>query len=371
MHRFVLILIVFLSGCQKSNIESTNPERSNTELLTTERFEFEVAGSTLVGLFDTPTNQPPVSTIILVHGYGETRVVEQNWFYELRSKFASIGINTLVWDKPGCGESEGTFDINQPVQSSAEEVIAAVQALQSRQLPGTETIGVWGISRAGWIAPLAMQSNENIDYWISVSGTDNKENGRYLIESNLRIEGRTEAEVEQLVSEWQASFNTAWQNGTYQEYLDATPNFSKDDFIQYMGWGNYATEDQFLAYQAQFQSGALTVDEEDELMIYVPEFSNLLSAINRPVLALFGEKDTNVDWRKTAQLYRETIGSNPAASLTIQTFPNGNHTLRQSKTGGIREFQGQAGNPPYVEGYYTTMLDWLVANGFGANPTLN
>ena len=46
-------------------------------------------------------------------------------------------------------------------------------------------------------------------------------------------------------------------------------------------------------------------------MIYVPGFRELLRRLDVPVLALFGEQDRNVDWRKTRALYTETIGRNP------------------------------------------------------------
>src|SRR5688572_31646632 len=47
--------------------------------------------------------------------------------------------------------------------------------------------------------------------------------------------------------------------------------------------------------------------------------------------SLFGEKDRNVDWRKTRALYAETIGRNPRARLTVRTFPDGNHNLHRSE----------------------------------------
>ena len=72
-------------------------------------------------------------------------------------------------------------------------------------------------------------------------------------------------------------------------------------------------------------------------MIYVPGFRDLLGRLDMPVLALFGEKDRNVDWRKTRALYTETIGRNPKARLTVKTFPDGNHNIHQSRTGGYRE----------------------------------
>ena len=361
MRRFTFVLLLLSLGSRPS----ASQNRTDLPLQTTP-FTFEVRGNTLAGVLDVPVNRPWHATIIIVHGYGKTNAVKQNWHYGMRAQFAEIGIRTLMWDKPGCGESEGEFDINQPVASSAEEILAAIQALRKQQPDGP--IGLWGISRAGWIAPLAMQEEPAIDFWISVSGTDDMENAKYLIESNLRIEGRSEAEVESLVAEWQARFNTVWQGGTYQEFLGAAPNLAQDPFMIYMGWGGTASEEGFLAEQQKYKDGTLVVNEEAELMVYVPEFRNVLGAINKPVLALFGEKDTNVDWRKTMALYQETIGANPDASLIIKTFPDGDHTLRQSKTGGIREMNEQTGPRPYVEGYYQTMRTWLVEQGFGTEP---
>lgn len=329
----------------------------------TGRFAFEADGNRLVGLLDAPPG--PQATVILVHGYGETKVVEQNWFYDLRAHFAGLGLNVVVWDKPGCGESEGTFDINQPVESSADEVVAAVRALQDRNLPGTEVIGLWGISRAGWIAPLAMSAAPEIAFWISASGTDDKENGRYLLASNFPLEGRSEDETEVLVDEWQRSFDAVWQGGDYQDYLDARPTLSQDPFADFMGWGGYVSEQAFYAYQGRFENGEFVVDAEAGLQVYVPDFRQVLSGIDRPVLALFGEKDTNVDWRATSRLYHQTIGTNPNADLTVVTFPEANHNLKRAETGGVREMRGQPWDTPYAEGYFESMAEWLVAQGFG------
>ena len=72
-------------------------------------------------------------------------------------------------------------------------------------------------------------------------------------------------------------------------------------------------------------------------MIYVANFQKILASVKVPVLAIFGEKDTSVNWRSTMALYSRTIGKNPHASLTIRTFPDGNHNIQQSRTGGLRE----------------------------------
>lgn len=93
-------------------------------------------------------------------------------------------------------------------------------------------------------------------------------------------------------------------------------------------------------------------------MIYVPDFEALLSRLDVPVLALFGERDTSVDWRSAAALYARTVGANPRAHLTVRTFPDGNHNLQQARTGGLREMIEMTDRRA-VEGDYETMEGWL------------
>ncbi len=349
--RLLVLAALLLPGCQP---------RVGPEI-----FSFEVDGIRLVGLLDTPAHQNPASSIILVHGYGPTNVVEQNAFAELRAAFTRIGLNVLVWDKPGCGQSEGVFDINQPVESSAREVVAAVEALKSSGLPGTEHVGLWGISRAGWIAPLAIQAEPAINYWISVSGVSDKENARYLLSANLPIEGRTPAQTERVVGAWQRAVDVTSTGGPYDEYMQVATVLSDDPFVQFMGWGEPATRESFLAYQEQYQRGELLIDEDTGLPVYIADFSGILESLNIPVLAVFGALDTNVDWQETAKLYQQTIGENPSAELSVRVFEGANHILKQAETGGIREMNAAPGDAPHVEGYIETMTDWLVANGFG------
>ena len=83
-----------------------------------------------------------------------------------------------------------------------------------------------------------------------------------------------------------------------------------------------------------------------------------------PVLAVFGAKDTIVDWRSTRRLYERTIGRNEKASLSIAEFADGNHNLHQSETGGFREMLNILNAPQMVDGYYSAIVDWMRQEGF-------
>jgi hypothetical protein len=101
-------------------------------------------------------------------------------------------------------------------------------------------------------------------------------------------------------------------------------------------------------------------------MIYVPNFRETLNEIQCPVLAIFGEKDANVNWRKTIALYKETIGKKPNAGLTIKSFSDCNHNIQKCRTGGMRESNENRNKyQPPCDGYFDTMSAWLKGKGFG------
>ena len=330
------------------------------EVMSTEYLGFEANGLVLSGMLDTPVRRKARALVIFVHGYGRTNVVEQNWYYDLRSRFAEQGIASFVWDKPGCGASEGEFDIDQPVTSSADEVIAAAAFLRHREVPGADRMGLWGISRAGWIAPLALSRDEELAFWISVSGVDDKESFGYLLESNWRIDGYDEARIERLLDEWRRGTEIALEGGEYAEFLAATTNYRADPLVRHLaGTDEIANERLFDSLRNKWRASPPELDPETGLVIYVDEFPQLLGKLDIPVLAIFGERDMSVDWRSTKALYERTIGENPDASLTIRTFPDGNHNLHQAETGSFREMLDILDAPETVPGYYDAILGWL------------
>ena len=327
----------------------------------TDTFTFSFEGRRYSGLVDMPEHEKPRAMIVIVPGSGKTDIVAGQWFHGLRSRFAAQGFACLIWDKAGCGTSEGVFDYNQSIQSSAGEVIAAITEAASRNIPGSEKIGLWGTSRAGWICPLVIEQRP-IAFWISVSGTDDKETFGYLLEKNFLIEGRSVSQTNMLMDEWRRGIEIARTGGSFAENLKATEELRKDSFYIYVTGNSVPTEEGYRQWQAKFRSGENVMDKETGLLVYVPGLDTILGNINCPVLALFGERDTQVDWRKTRDLYSKTIGTNPGASLTIRTFPDCNHNMLKCRTGDYRE---ELDTIQPCDGYYDAMLGWLKERKLG------
>ena len=328
-----------------------------------EPFEFQFENKKLRGVIEKPHNRKSKAIIIIVSGYGRTDFVEGNWYATLRKKLVASGLTVCLWDKMGCGNSDGEFNAQQPVENSASEAIAAIQEIKRLKISGSEKIGFWGISRAGWIVPL-INEQFPIDFWISVSGTDDKENFGYLLKSNLIIEGKEEKEADKLYEAWMLGHKIFSLKGNYEDYQNATQILRQDSTCQRLF--GYTTEPEYnkeegrkkyLQDQKLYTSKGY-YDTKSGLWVYLDDFDKILLNINSPVLALFGANDSQVDWRKTKKLYEETIGINPKSELTVKVFENCNHVLQKCKTCGWHEdlsaLKWQA-----CDNYYEAMEEWL------------
>lgn len=330
--------------------------------MVTTDFEFVSGNKTLSGIIDQPGEGKAQALIVFVHGSGVTDIRRENRYSDLRQRFAELGIACAIWDKPGRGRSEGKFDDNQPLEESAREVLDAVAYLRTAKVPGSNKIGIWGTSRGGWVAPIALSKDSGIQFWISVSGPSAEDNKYYLLESNLPLEGRTAEETRRLMEEWKRGRQIFIQGGDYDSYLAATENLRRDSAVFDFAGDVTGTRKDYEAEQAAYmkEKDKYKFDEETLSMIRVQNFDQTLSRLNIDVLALFGEKDTNLDWREARDLYVSTIGRNPQATLTVRTFPDGNHGITVSATGSIREVEGvplDAGVK--CKGYYETQIEWL------------
>ncbi|WP_233079843.1 alpha/beta hydrolase family protein [Rheinheimera soli] len=355
----IAVIVIALSACTiEQEQEKTTPEVRFTPG-TTMDFTFDSNGLTLSGIFDTPAKKVSEALIIFVHGYGGSDIRGRNSYADLRQRFNDIGIATAVWDKPGQGQSEGAFDINQSVFSSAEEVLDAASYLRQVNAPGSDRIGIWGISRAGWIAPIALSQDSNINFWISVSGTTAEDNFSYLLLSNLPHEGETVEQAEKLAQEWRAGCNIFRTGGSYDLYQIATQQLRANEYIKQMR-GEWQSRAQYEAQQLGCNAGTCAnIDDDMCSYVFIENFEAMLASLEVDTLAIFGERDLNVDWRKTSKLYQTTIGQNPKASLLIASFEDADHNLHVSETGSIREMQNM-NSPRKSDGYYDVQLKWLL-----------
>lgn len=347
--------LLALFGCSDTGAIETAVEFIPGE---TVDFTFESSGMTLSGVFDVPDTAEVHALIIIVHSYGETDV--RNWisYSPERRQLNELGIATVLWDKPGLGRSEGSFDINQSVHESAQEVLDAAAHLRKIGAPGADKIGLWGGSRAGWIAPIALSQDASLEFWVSLSGTTAEDNFTYLLLSNLPYEGASEQGIAQIEQEWRAGCELYRTGADYDAYLEATEFLRSNEYIVNQR-GDWPSRAQYWAGQRRCENGTCPNTDNDYCdYVWIEDFDDMLSSLDIDVLALFGEKDLNINWRKTRALYETTIGNNPDASLTLHAFADADHALNVSETGSLREMRESQTRTKTAD-YFEVQRQWL------------
>lgn len=135
-----------------------------------EEVAFKSHDVALSGSIVFPTKTDAYSAVVFVHGSGK-----QERSIGLGKYLASRGIATLVYDKRGVGRSGGKYESRQSVSAKnigllADDANAAIRALERHPKTKGLSIGLIGISQAGWIVPVAAESNDLIDYMVIWSG---------------------------------------------------------------------------------------------------------------------------------------------------------------------------------------------------------
>lgn len=324
-----------------------------------ERFKFRYDDRTYVGTIDHPEIEPSRGLIVLIPGHGPTDVVEGGQLGGLRSRFNEWGWSTAMWDRAGCGASEGEYDHDQPVQDSAREAVAAIESLRSDGTPGSNRIGFWSLSRGGWIAPMAMARDSRIDFWISISGPSQFSNFPYLLETNIQLDGRSAEQAARMKSLLIESMVILQDESVgYEQYLERTRELYSDPWYRQLVDGPPDRE-QFEQWRREALADPKTFHPRTGEPLSAPNFESLLASLDVSVLAIFGDKDTQVDWRRTRDLYQNTLGDNPNADLEIRVLESCNHNMRKARTGAFREDLSAEDLGGICEGFGSSMRRWL------------
>lgn len=269
----------------------------------TEDLVFQSRGAKLVGTLHLPPGKGPHPLIVGAHGSGH---VDRSDLYqnEVAHYFAPRGVAFFIFDKRGVGESEGEYlgNYGSSMVTYAFDVLAAVDALKTRADIRSDQVGLFGVSQAGWVIPVAASMDKKgIAFTIIVSGPTVSIHEENLY-SNLtgqtqgRPSGRSVAEIRRAMAE-------AEPLG-----LDASA--------------------------------------------FIPE-------LTMPGLWIYGALDQSVPWREGIEDL-DRIKAEWNRDFTWRVFADGNHGLRKSRTGG--PWERPLPREP-VNSYFEAMAEWLRSKG--------
>jgi len=312
-----LIILLLLPACARQ------PQPARIEEITFQSGEF-----TIVGDLRTPSGTGPFPVILFVHGSGLEDRTSFGMYLPIMERMLDAGYAVFSWDKPGAGESTGQVD-NTPrvLQKSAQIVLDAIEVMKSHSDIDPRRIGLWGISQGGWVMPLVLSQSEDVAFMICVScgGMSSHDQGLYLNTMQSICAGVPEEQAEELkrlLSELDKArtYDTYAGYVHYRETLDALAGVaSVKDY-----------NDRTVVPEAAWQAN----DPE------IVGWWNPIGVIEQttiPVLAIFGERDPNVDGIQGAFAWRKALERAGNPNFRVELLPGIGHVMEKSQTGCLEE----------------------------------
>lgn len=319
---------------------------------TVEEIIFTSGPFTVVGDLRTPAGWGPHPVVLFVHGDGPNDRTSGVTYPPIMERMHRAGYATFAWDKPGTGASTGEFDRSRMIDQRAQIVLEAIQVMKGRPDIDAGRVGLWGISQAGYVMPRVLERGGEVAFMIAIGcpGEAGVEQGAYLVTAQARCAGGLSAadagEMERLLGavEWAR---------TYQEYVRLKAEVRK-----------YPA---FLALERQ----GINVGIQPEARWHEPNlggeyFRDPMEPIAQsaiPILAVFGERDTQADPVQGAAAYRAALvrAGNPRSR--VEVVPGTDHNILVSATGCLseRDRRPRDGWRAYPEEYLRLIEEWLRA----------
>jgi pimeloyl-ACP methyl ester carboxylesterase len=170
----------------------------------------------------------------------------------------------------------------------------------------------------------------------------------YLLDHLMICEGRPAEEAREMAALQRRRYET----DDFQEHKAAAERLNNNEYCKLIGLNNpaFSSEDKFKAR-----------DKSPSRLGSYFDAMPLVAAIRFPVLALFGEKDNNIDPGQGVEAYRHAFKTAAHPVNRVEIVPNANHMLYEAKTGCARELLAQVaeGKPRYGSKVLAILAEWL------------
>ncbi|OHB77438.1 MAG: hypothetical protein A2Z25_19395 [Planctomycetes bacterium RBG_16_55_9] len=307
--------------------------------LTYDEVSFKNRDITLSGTLVLPQTKGPHPAVIFVHPAGpRLRKGLLTW----AEFFALHGVAGLTYDKRGVGASSGDW-MRASFQDLAGDALAALQFVKGRKDIDARQVGIWGASQGGWIAPLVASQSSEVAFIISQSGSgvSPEEQELYRSEAWLQADGFSQAEIQRAMALIRSRYECARTGQGWEQLAAAERAAGSERWYTYTG-GAAGKDDPFWEFWR---------------LIYGYDPVPVLERVRCPVLAMWGGLDTYVPVEKSVAVWRKSLARAGNEDVTLRVYPDGDHSLMEAKTGGLKEVPRLKG---FVPGYFEIQKNWIL-----------
>ncbi|HSL45345.1 MAG TPA: alpha/beta hydrolase [Anaerolineales bacterium] len=319
----------------------------------------------LAGTLSLPQTSGPHPAIVLVSGSGlqdrnsgHPTLPGYEPFKWLADHLTRKGIAVLRYDDRGTGRSTGGEMGVDTTLDYASDTEAVLEYLLTRPDINPEQIGVLGHSEGAHIAAMVASRRSNIAFVISMAGMG--VDGEALIalqaEQVARADGLDEEEIARRLES-----NRKEMELILAQDWDSLREFKTSETIEYL---KGLPPDQRVPDDELDAAVIETVDQNMKSLqgwfyyFLIHDPTEDWERVQVPVLALFGEKDTQVSPVQNRPPLEAALARAGNKDVTVIVLPETNHLFQNAQTGGAAEYA----NLPmeFTPGLLETISDWIL-----------
>ncbi|MGB3798327.1 MAG: alpha/beta fold hydrolase [Lewinella sp.] len=310
---------------------------------------------TMAGELTLPKDAPPKAAVILITGSGPQNrnqdlgpSINHRPFLVISDWLTRQGYAVLRYDDRGTGESTGDFS-TATSEDFAVDAAGALRFLRQRFGGSAIPIGLAGHSEGGMIAPMVVAAGEAVDFLILLAAPGLSID-TLMVEQRKLINQSTPADepvlsaVSTFVKAHRDMADEAFRSGLRDTIISVIP--SLPDTLQVSIIDPAAFADTYVS--------GLASPWIRYFLAYEPTAN--LSEVKVPVLALSGERDTQVSPRNLDAI-ETTLKATGNPDVTAVLVPGANHLLQPAES-GLPEEYGQI-ETTVDENVLTLISEWL------------
>ncbi|MEO7093157.1 MAG: alpha/beta fold hydrolase [Polyangiales bacterium] len=315
------------------------------------------------GTLTLPPGAGPFPAVLLVTGSGtqdrDETIFGHKPFLLLADRLTKSGVAVLRVDDPGAGGSTGDA-ANATIEVHARDAEAGLAFLAAQKEIDKTRLGLIGHSEGGIIAAMVASRTKDVAFVVSLAGTgvSGAEINPLQIEAILRADGKIKEEGIKAVVEAQRSLMKLIVKGADEAALEAGVTAAFATAAKFA-----ATDADKMATQKEMTAslGALNSPWFKSFVKLDP--APYWSKVTVPVLALIGDKDTQVPADVNLAAIKAALGKAKNAAAVTEKLPGLNHLFQPAKTGLLDEYATI--ETTFDEKALDRVVDWVTAHTKG------